>query len=142
MYGEAALEVFFLGYRLAGDREAHGDGVEDEVGGEDAKGEDEEGRVRRHFAGFGSGGFEVHVHGSRDEAVEEGHKYAADDGENDALADAFALAAAVGGRVGFQLIGESVAKDGDHDEGHAAEKEDGIALGLDDVVDHHAEDES
>lgn len=135
---ESALEVFFLGDGFAGDREAHGDGVEDEVGGEDAKREDEEGRIRRHLAGFRSGGFEVHVHGSCDEAVEEGHQDTADDGKDDALADAFGAAGAFGS-VRFQFIGESVAEDGDHDEGHAGENKHGIALGGDYVVDHDAE---
>ena len=137
---EAALEVFFLGYRLAGDREAHGDGVEDEVGGEDAQREDEEGRIRRHLAGFRSGDFEVHVHGPCDEAVEEGHQDTADDGKDDALADAFGAAGAFRG-VRFQFVGESVAENGDDDQSYAAKKQDGVALRLDNVVDDNAQDE-
>ena len=140
MYGEAALEIFFLSDGFAGDRETHGDGVEDEVGGEDAQGEDEEGRIRRHLAGFRSGGFEVHVHGSGDEAVEEGHQDTADDGKDDALADAFGAAGAFRG-VRFQFVGKSVAENGDDDQSYAAEEQNGVALGLDNVVDDDAEDE-
>ena len=129
-----AFEIGVVTDRRTDEGPFHDERVEDEVAQQNAHREDEDRRIGRQHAG--GGGFEVvEVHRRGHEAVEERHQDAGQHRQQ----NAFAVL-----RRGTRLLpdpsrSDSVADDGDDDQHHAEEQNDGVALRRSQVIDDHAQ---